>query len=115
MRDSKSVADTVRVNEADLAARAVDLLREASKSENLQLRERALFALSYVYLYAEHDRWSVWEWSNQKSDIVRNVKPLSLQYQAFAALSDFEAHHPQALNSYVSKCDEYIQFCKYHR
>lgn len=112
MHDGKSVSDTVRVNEVDLAAKAVSLLREASKSSDLRLRERSLFALSYVYLYPESHRWSILVWDNSAIDYVRKVNPQSQQYQAFTALAEFEKQNTQGISEYVSRCDEYKQFCK---
>ena len=115
MRDGKSVTDTLRVNEADLAGRVICLLREAAGSSNASLRERALFAMSYGGLYPEADSWQVWEWNSEKVDYVSIVHPHTKQYRAFQALADFEQQNPQGTSRYVSRCDEYVQFRKHYQ
>ena len=112
MRDGKSLSDTVRVNEVDLGAKAVSLLREASQSDNVQLKERALFGLSYVNLYPEANHWNVLIWDDQALDYVKRIKPQSQQYQALVALREFEKQNAQGISDYVSRCDEYILFCR---
>ena len=115
MRDGKSVTDTLRVNEADLAGRVISLLRETTGSSNTSLRERALFAMSYGGLYPEADRWQVWEWNNDEIDYVRIIHPHTKQYRAFQALADFEQQNTQGTSRYVSRCDEYLQFRKHYQ
>jgi hypothetical protein len=112
MRDGKSVTDTLRVNEADLAGRALSLLREAAGSSDAMLRERALFAMSYGGLYPEKDQWSVYEWNEAEVEYQKIAKPQTSQYQAFRALAAFEAQNTQGASRYVSRCDEYRQFRK---
>ena len=112
MRDGKSVNDTLRVNEADLAGRALSLLRNAAGSSDASLRERAFFAMSYSGLYAEPDRWSVYEWNDVEVEYQKVVKPQSKQYQAFRALADFETQNTLGTSHFVSRCDEYRQFRK---
>lgn len=112
MRDGKSISDSVRVNEVDLCAKAVNLLHEASKGSDLLLKERALFALSYGGLYPDADQWNTWEWDETALDYYRKIKPFSQQYQAFAALVDYEKQNTHGISNYVSRCDEYKQFCK---
>ena len=112
--DGKSVYDTdyeERPNEVDFHARARDLLREAAQSSDFQLRERALFALGYVYL--NEDRWFDDVWNSRQGVSVRVANKDASQYQAFAALF---AHEQQgSASSYVQRCDEYQQFTKAFR
>ena len=113
MRNGKSWADEVRVNEADLNAKAVRLLRSAAETTDPQLKERALFALSYIYLYPGEE-WFTYNWGASGGQPRRTDKPETSQYKAFAALAEFEANNKN-VSSYVSRCDEYIQFCKYFK
>lgn len=112
MRDGKSVGDTLRTNETDLQARARELLRQAAQTTDQKLRERARFALAYGGLYDEKQLWYEEEWSEELVKTVRKARPQTLQYQAFAALADYEASAGES--NYVSRCDEYKQF-KRHR
>lgn len=113
MRDGKSLGDTVRCNETDLAARAVSLLRKASQTTDFSLKERSLFALSYVYLHPSP--WYSMEWDNSLSDTHRVLHPQSSQYKAFAALTVLEKQNATQTSSYVSRCDEYKQFRKWNK
>lgn len=113
MRDGKSVCDTLRSNETDLAAKAANLLQQAAKTKDTALRERALFALSYCYLY--FTEWQLQPWYSDEPDepaYQRLKNPRSRQYQAWAALADFERTNKAGVSKYVSNCDEYIQFRK---
>ena len=117
MQDAKSVYDTLQVNEIDLQAKALGYLREAAKSSDLQLKEKALFAMTYCYLYEKpwEGTWYVSEWNDQKNEYERKPIRTSPQYKAFTALVDFERSNAQSTSSYVSRCDEYIQFCKQYK
>ena len=42
----------------------------------------------------------------------RLTNPKSRQYQAFAALADFERNNKAGISKYVSNCDEFLQFRK---
>ena len=110
MRDSKSVADTVRTNETDLQARARKLLAEAARSKNTKLRERALFALAYGGLYPENQCWYDYQWDSKLMKSLRVPQPATQQYRALSALAVFSKQAP--VSDYVSRCDEYKQFCK---
>ena len=115
MRDGKSpCCDVVRPNETDLGARALQLLREASKTSDVKLKERALFALCYGDLLP-HDRWYESEWNSDKGDYVTVPQRDKAQWRAFAQLADFEKKNAAGKSQYVSKCDEYYQFCKYYK
>lgn len=113
MRDGKSWDDTVRVNETDLIAKAVDLLHKASQTTDVQLKERVLFALSFVYF--NNDRWFREEYDRSTGKFVTIAQPTTDQYQAFTVLADFERTNPKGVSTYVSRCDEYIQFRKYYK
>ncbi len=113
MRDSKSVLDTVRYNEVDLAAKAATLLRKASATTDFTLKEKTLFALSYVYL--NQSLWYKEVWNEQTYDLERLVNPDGTQWQAFAALADLERQNATRTSQYVSRCDEYVQFMKHYR
>lgn len=113
MRDSKSINDEQRCNETDLAARAADLLRQASQTKDEALKERALFALGYVYI--NFNDWQIQFWNCDEPDkpaYQRLTNPKSRQYQAFAALADFERSRKSAPSDFVSNCDEFLQFKK---
>ena len=115
MRDGKSpCSDVVRPNETDLAARALQLLREASKTSDLKLKEKALFALCYGDLLPK-DRWYESEWNSDKGDYVTVPQRDKAQWRAFAQLAEFEKKNAAGKSQYVSKCDEYYQFCKYYK
>ena len=113
MRDGKSICDTLRRNETDLAAKAARLLNEASQTKDAALKERALFALCYGYLY--FSEWQLQPWYSDDPEspaYQRLTNPKSQQYQAFAALANFERNNKAGLSKYVSNCDEFLQFKK---
>jgi hypothetical protein len=110
MRDGKSVTDTLRVNETDLAAKTLYLLRKASLSNDFLLKEKALFALSYGELYKQ--KWFEDVWNNNTGDFDRHANPQAEQYRAFTVLADLEKQNATRTSQYVSRCDEYIQFRK---
>ena len=115
MRDGKSPGwDEVRPNEVDLAARALDYLREAAQTTDPQLKERALFALSYGELQPK-ELWASLEWNGDKGDYDRIPQRKSAQWKAFASLVDFERQNPAGTARYVSRCDEYDTFLKAYR
>ena len=113
MRNSKSIYDKLRCNEADLTAKAVKLLNEASQTKDAALKERTLFALCYGYLY--FSEWQLQPWYSDDPEspaYQRLTNPKSQQYQAFAALANFERNNKAGLSKYVSNCDEFLQFKK---
>jgi len=113
MRNSKSIYDKLRCNEADLTAKAVKLLNEASQTKDAALKERTLFALCYGYLY--FSEWQLQPWYSDDPEspaYQRLTNPKSQQYQAFAALTNFERNNKAGLSKYVSNCDEFLQFKK---
>lgn len=110
MRDSKSINDWVRPNETDLAARAVELLREASLSNDFKLKERALFALAYCYL--NNDSWYERQWNSATADYDRIPQRSTAHYSAWATLATLERANAGRTSDYVTRCDEYKQFLK---
>jgi hypothetical protein len=110
MRDAKSPGcDEVEPNEVDLAARALDYLREAAKTTDPQLKERALFALSYGELQPQ-GLWCSMEWNSDKAEFDRVPQRKNSQWKAFASLVEFERQNPAGTARYVSRCDEYDTF-----
>jgi len=113
MRDGKSVMDTLRVNEADLAARCRELLQKASLTNDFQLKEKSLFALTYGYLYTA--QWQKRVWSDEKLDFVPEVDPTSPHYKAMANMTQFVKKNATRISPYVSRCDNYLQFAKVYK
>ena len=112
MRNAKSPGcDEVRPNEVDLAARALDYLREAAKTTDPQLKERALFALSYGELQPQ-GLWCSMEWNSNEAEFERVPQRKSSQWKAFASLVEFERQNSAGTARYVSRCDEYDTFLK---
>ena len=108
MRNGKSVSDTQREGESDLAKMAVKLLQKASLTQDPALKERAIFALCYGNLYTSYWFKSVWNSETCEYDIKPDKQ--TEQYAAFNKLIDFEAGRTPA--SYVSRCDEFSTFKK---
>ena len=108
MRNGKSSGDQQREGEADLAQKAVNLLQKTSMSQDVALKERALFALCYGELYKEY--WYKEKWNSETYRYDRVPNSEALQFAAFNKLSEFEASRTPA--DYVSRCDEYKQFKK---
>lgn len=116
MRNGKSICDTLRCNETDFGAKAVGLLQEACMTKDAALKERSLFALSYGYLYFSEWQLQPWYSDNPDAPSYQRLKnPRSRQYQAFAALADYERQNATRTSSYVSRCDEYQQFLKAYK
>ena len=113
MRDAKSEYDELRANETDLAAKAVDLLRRASQTTDASLKERVLFALSYVYL--NPDRWFDEKYDSESHKFFIQPIPSSQQYKAFATLAAYEQSNTKGVSPYVSRCDQYKQFRQFYK
>nr|AGH13997.1 hypothetical protein [Prevotella sp. Sc00028] len=116
MREAKNCYDTVRVNEVDLGARAIEYLQKAALSNDNDLKIKALFAMGYRELYNNKNGKSLWTdmvWDEAKTDYVRKYYRQSPQFRAFQALYDMVngAKEP----TYVTKCDEFDQFRSYYR
>ena len=110
MRDFKSVTDTVRVNEVDLAAKAASLLQKAGDPKDFLLKEKVLFARAYVYM--NPSPWYDEVWNNETYEYDHVPNPKSAQYKAFATFADFAKKHASELSGYVTRCDEYDTFMK---
>ncbi len=112
MRDGKSVSDSVRVNEKNLASIAAELLRKAGYPNDSKLKEQLLFAKAYVYM--NPSPWYTQTWNSTTYEYDRHPDPQSEQYKAFAAFADFEKNIGEP-SGYVSNCDEYRQFLKVYK
>ena len=110
MRDFKSVTDTVRVNEVNLAAKAASLLQKAGDPKDFLLKEKVLFARAYVYM--NPSPWYDEVWNNETYEYDHVPNPKSAQYKAFATFADFAKKHASELSGYVTRCDEYDTFMK---
>ena len=116
LRDAKSVYDTVRVNEIDFGAKAVELLQTAAASTNNALKTKALFALGWQELYNATPGAQLWrttDWSDAAANYVTRYHRASQQFRAFQRLYTTTRGTVSGL-SYISKCDEYAQFRKYY-
>lgn len=110
MRDGKSIYDTLRVNETDLAEKALGYLQQTAQASDFKLKEKALFAMSYYYLHK--NPWYSSEWDSSKLDYVLKYHTDSPQYKALTKLARFEQANAQRTSSYVSRCDNYTTFLK---
>ena len=110
MRNGKSVMDTVRVNEVDLAAKAASYLQKAGDPKDFQLKEKVMFAKAYVYMNASP--WYDAIWNNETYQYDHKPNPQNAQYKSFAAFAAFAKQHTSELSTYVTRCDEYAQFLK---
>ena len=110
MRNGKSVMDTVRVNEVDLAAKAASYLQKAGDPKNFELKEKVMFAKAYVYMNASP--WYDSVWNNETYEYDHKPNPQNAQYKSFAAFAAFAKQHTSQLSRYVTRCDEYAQFLK---
>ena len=119
LRDTKSIYDTVRVNEVDFGARALEYLQKAAQSNDKDLRLKALFGMGWRELYtaspnAEAKLWYNIKWDEKASDYVKVYQRQAPQYRAFQSLfSAVEGKSGEP--AYVTKCDEFLQFRKYYR
>ena len=110
MHNAKSVYDTLRCNETDLAAKAVELLQKAAKTSDPTLRLKSLFALGYGELYPGKT-WRQEVWDDEATDFVMRYDTQSMQFEAYKALHDITGDAPK--DSYIARCDEYALFRKY--
>ena len=113
MRDGKSIYDELRVNETDLAEKALGYLRQASASSDFKLKERALFAMSYYYLHK--NPWYTFEWDSSKLEDVMKIHTESPQYKTLEELARLEQANSQRTSAYVSRCDNYTTFLSSRR
>ena len=100
-----SSSDSARSGELDFAAEAVKYLDGCAQSTDMTLRYHALYAKASMTF----DPWySVTFDANY--DFVNVLRPQSFQYKALAALADFASEHPQAIDSYTTRCDVLRRF-----
>lgn len=100
-------------HETNLYVRIMDLLNEAAKTTDPQLKERALFALAYGELQHDNLWYSLGEWNSALSSYEVLPNQHASQWKAFARLSEFEKNNANGPSSYVTFCDEYVQFRKH--
>ena len=100
-------------NEADLEKRAIALLKQASQTTDFELKERALFALAYVYL--NDDVWYEDEFDSDTRTISRQPRPATIHYKVWAQLLAFERANPGRISRYVQRCEQYIDFKRLYR
>ena len=110
MRNGKSVIDTVRVNEVDLAAKAAEYLQKAGDPKDFLLKEKVMFAKAYVYM--NDSPWYDSVWNNETYEYDHKPNPQSAQYKSFEAFAAFAKQHTSELSRYVTRCDEYATFLK---
>ena len=100
-------------HETNLYVRIMDLLNEAAKTTDPQLKERALFALAYGELQHDNLWYSLGEWNSALSSYEVLPNQHASQWKAFARLSEFEKNNANGPSSYVTLCDEFVQFRKH--
>ncbi len=105
---SKSVVDTVGVNEKDFAAIAYQLLQKASMAKDKKLKEKALFGSCYYYFHSNHMLTN--EWNNATSSFETIEHPESSEFQTWLALEKFELSTGQPTADFISNCDCYKVF-----
>lgn len=119
--NAKSVYDTIRVNEVDFGAKAVEYLQKAATTSDTELKMKALFAMGYRELYtaspnADAKLWFETRWSSNPDDdgyvtIYHRQAPQFRAYQSLFSLVENKRETPQ----YISRCDDFLQFRKYYR
>ena len=117
LHESKSVYDTIRVNEVDFGAKAAELLQKAAATNDTDLKIKALFGMGYQELYTTTSKGQLWTnfiWDEKTSEYVRKYYRQSPQFRAYQALFDLVEDEPEE-PMFVSKCDEFLQFRKYYR
>ena len=88
-------------------------------SKDPEVKMKALFAMGYRELYtaspnAEANLWYHSEWSSEAGDIVTTYQRQSPQFRAYQGLFDL-VENSSKVPTYISKCDEFLQFRKYYR
>ena len=113
LRSSKSVYDSIRVNEVDFSIKAQEMLQKAAMSSDQALQRKAIFAMGWRELYFDNNYWRDEVWDNNVGDYVRKYNASSPQYRAFQGLYDQVGDQPK--EDYIRKCDEYDSFKNYYR
>ena len=113
LRSSKSVYDSIRVNEVDFSIKAQEMLQKAAMSSDQALQRKAIFAMGWRELYFDNNYWRDEVWNSNVGDYVRKYNASSPQYRAFQGLYDQVGDQPK--EDYIRKCDEYDSFKNYYR
>ena len=116
LRNSKNAYDSVRVNEIDFGAKAVELLQKTAMSKDKDLKLKAIFAMGWQELYNATPGAKLWtsnEWNDQADDFITLYHRQSSQFLAFQSLYNLVENSPNK-PAYITKCDEYDQFRKYY-
>ena len=113
LRTSKSVYDSIRVNEVDFSIKAQEMLQKAAMSSDQALQRKAIFAMGWRELYFGNNYWRDEVWDSYVGDFVRKYNTSSPQYRAFQGLYDQVGNQPK--EDYIRKCDEYDSFKNYYR
>ena len=113
LRTSKSVYDSIRVNEVDFSIKAQEMLQKATMSSDQALQRKAIFAMGWRELYFGNNYWRDEVWDSYVGDFVRKYNTSSPQYRAFQGLYDQVGDQPK--EDYIRKCDEYDSFKNYYR
>ena len=116
LRNSKNIYDSVRVNEIDFGAKAVELLQKTTMTKDKNLKLKAMFAMGWQELYNAKPGAKLWtsnEWNEQAADYIRQYNRESWQFRAFQNLYNMVENTPNK-PAYITKCDEYDQFRQYY-
>ena len=116
LRNSKNIYDSVRVNEIDFGAKAVELLQKTTMTKDKNLKMKAMFAMGWQELYNATPGAKLWtsnEWNEQAADYIRQYNRESWQFRAFQNLYNMVENTPNK-PAYITKCDEYDQFRQYY-
>ena len=116
LRNSKNAYDSVRVNETDFGAKAVELLQKTAMTKDQDLKLKAIFAMGWQELYNATPGAKLWtsnEWNEQADDFITLYHRQSSQFLAFQSLYNLVEDSPNK-PAYITKCDEYDQFRKYY-
>lgn len=116
LRNSKNIYDSVRVNEIDFGAKAVELLQKTTMTKDKNLKLKAMFAMGWQELYNATPGAKLWtsnEWNEQAADYIRQYNRESWQFSAFQNLYNMVENTPNK-PAYITKCDEYDQFRQYY-
>lgn len=103
----QSVNDSARTNELDFVATTIKYLNECKQSSNMNLRYKATYALAFIPVQP----WFSVDYDNNFNEVIHPI-PSARQYHAMNELYLFTRQHPDAIDSYATKCDMLKQFIK---
>ena len=107
VEDEQVTAQQVyRVTDSRLLSRHLEY-RFAYDDQGRVIRKEAL---KWAEASQAYERYYCMEVSYLKSDSMNVLRPQSFQYKALAALADFASEHPQAIDSYTTRCDVLRRF-----